>query len=83
MKIYLRICFSVALLIAFVLSSNAQSNSRLKSSRLYAGYNSFGIVKLAVGGGTSWYYGDVCEDCLNPKINLNLGMHLRFKDRIS
>lgn len=61
---------------------NGQS-SRIKKSRLYAGYNSFGIVKLVAGAGTSWYYGDVCQDCFNPKANLNLGAQMRFSDRIS
>ncbi len=62
--------------------SNAQS-SRIKRSRLYAGYNSFGIVKMTVGAGTSWYYGDLKDSGIQPKANLNLGAHLRFTERIS
>lgn len=80
-----RILTSICLLLVVVASESvfAQSSSRLKRSRLYAGYNNFGIVKLTVGAGTSWYYGDVCEDCFEPRFNLNLGTHVRFSDRIS
>lgn len=74
----------ITILLSLVITETfAQRGSRLTRSRLYAGYNSFGIVKVTVGAGTSWYYGDVCDDCINPKINLNLGAHMRFTQRIS
>lgn len=82
MKIFYKILISVLLLTLISEVSYAQS-SRIKRSRLYAGYNSYGIVKVTVGAGTSWYHGDLCENCVQPKFNLNLGAHLRFSNRIS
>ncbi len=82
MKIFYKILVSF-LLLFFIADIGYAQSSRIKRSRLYAGYNSFGIVKLTVGAGTSWYYGDLCDNCISPKANLNLGAHLRFTERLS
>ena len=83
MKLLYKILLSLLVIVIVSEVGHSQSTSRIKNSMLYAGYNSFGIVKLTAGAGTSWYYGDLCDNCIDPKANLNLGAHLRFNERIS
>ena len=59
---------------------------RLKKSRLYEGYNTFGLVKVAAGAGVAMYFGDLCTnaECMNsPSWSLALGMKFRMNDRLS
>ncbi len=76
----------VVALVCLVANDSFGQYDRLKKSKLYSGYNSYGLIKVVVGGGVGMYFGDLCTnaDCMSsPSWSLNFGMQFRLNDRFS
>jgi Domain of unknown function (DUF6089) len=84
MKLLLRA--TVFIISILMVGESFAQYERLKRSRLYEGYNSYGIIKITGGAGVAMYYGDLCTnaECMaSPSWALNFGMKFRFNDRFS
>ncbi len=84
MKIFLKLAF--VLVMGSMVSDSFGQYDRLKKSKMYEGYNTFGMIKVAAGAGVAMYFGDLCTnaECMNsPSWSLALGMKFRMNDRFS
>ncbi len=84
MKIFFRA--TLFLIATFFATESFGQYERLKKSRVYEGYNSFGMIKFAVGGGVGMYYGDLCTnaECMaRPSWAFNMGMNFRINERFA
>lgn len=57
----------------------------LRNSRFYGGQSNYGIMQAYVGGGTSTYFGDLCDsgDCLRGRPQFSVGYTFRYTGKVS
>jgi hypothetical protein len=79
---YICIIVFASLFIPFALLAQ---RGPLRNSRFYRGQSNYGITRATFGGGTSTYFGDLCEsgDCLKARPQFSLGYNFRYTGKFS